>query len=197
MSRIKQAGAMICALLILTGCAQQMADQPRVDPLDASDFFPDGQSARPLLPDTVARSSLHTDELLYTGKLGGKIADVFPFPVTDALLARGQARYDIFCSECHDRAGTGNGLVVQRGFSHPPSFHIDRLRAAPVGYLFDVITNGLRAMPAYSIQISAQDRWAIIAYVRALQLGQHAPLADVPTDQRAQLDQAGAGQGTK
>ena len=107
--------------------------------------------------------------------MGGKIADVFPFPVTDALLARGQARYDIFCSECHDRAGTGNGLVVQRGFSRPPSLHIDRLRAAPVGYIFDVITNGLGNMPSYSVQVSAPDRWAIIAYVRALQLSQNAP----------------------
>src|SRR5258708_1761948 len=157
MSRIKQAGAMIGVLLILTGCAQQMAAQPRVDPLDASDFFADGQSARPLLPDTVARSNVRSDDLLYTGKLDGKVADVFPFAVTDAVMARGQERFNIFCSECHDRDGTGNGVVVQRGYTHPPSFHIDRLRAAPAGYFFDVITNGFRAMPSYAPQIKVQD----------------------------------------
>jgi mono/diheme cytochrome c family protein len=170
----------LLAAVLLAGCRQDMNDQPRYKPLAETDFFGDDRSARPQVPDTVARGQLHTNELFDTGKIGGKVADVFPVPVTGSLLQRGRERYDIFCSPCHDRVGTGRGIVVQRGFKQPKSFHIDRLREAPVGYFFDVPTTGFGMMPSYATQISPEDRWAIVAYIRALQLSQHATTNDVP-----------------
>jgi mono/diheme cytochrome c family protein len=178
---------MVLSLLLLAGCRQKMADQPRYEPLARSTFFEDGRAARPLVEGTVARGELRGDELLYTGKEGGKPADLFPFPATLAVLTRGQQRYNIFCSPCHDRVGTGQGTIVRRGYRVPPSFHIDRLREAPAGYFFDVISNGFGVMPDYAQQVQPEDRWAIVAYIRALQLSQHAALADVPEDQRQQL----------
>src|SRR4030081_2961097 len=149
---------------IILGCRQQMAEQPRYDPLEPSTFFADGQSARPLVPGTVAQNEAHNNEtLLYTGKSGDKSANVFPFPITLDTLKRGHERYDIFCSPCHSRLGHGDGLIVRRGYTRPPSFHTDRLREAPAGYLFTVMTDGFGAMPAYAAQIPPQDRWAIIA----------------------------------
>ena len=136
---------------------------------------------------TVARGQLKEDALFYTGKSGETFADTFPFPVTEATLARGQERYNIYCSPCHDRVGTGDGMIVRRGYRRPSSFHIDRLRAAPPGYYFDVMTNGFGAMPDYAAQIKPPDRWAIIAYIRALQLSQHATLAEVPPEERGKL----------
>ncbi|HTS17391.1 MAG TPA: cytochrome c [Verrucomicrobiae bacterium] len=168
------------AIVLLAGCRQDMNDQPRYKPLAQSDFFGDDRSARPQVPDTVARGQLRTNELLYTGKIGGKVAGEFPLPVTVALLDRGREQYDIFCSPCHDRVGTGRGMVVQRGFKQPNSFHIDRLRQAPVGYFFDVTTTGFGMMPSYTSQVTPEDRWAIVAYIRALQLSQHATTDDVP-----------------
>jgi Cytochrome C oxidase, cbb3-type, subunit III len=179
---------LLLGLAILAGCRQKMADQPRYEPLVRSTFFEDGRAARPLVEGTVARGELRGDELLYTGKEGGKPVDLFPFPVTLAVLARGQQRYNIFCSPCHDRAGTGQGMIVRRGYRVPSSFHIDRLRQAPAGYFFDVISNGFGVMPDYAQQVQPEDRWAIVAYIRALQLSQHATLADVPEDQRQQLE---------
>jgi mono/diheme cytochrome c family protein len=184
------------ALVAVTACRRDMQDQPRYKPLAASDFFKDGASARPLVPDTVARGEARLDSLLYTGKVDGVLVDEFPFPITKAVLDRGQQRFDIFCSPCHGPLGDGDGMVVRRGFKIlPPSYHIDRLRDAPVGHFFDVMTNGFGAMQDYRAQVSVRDRWAIAAYIRALQLSQHATMADVPPAERAPLDrQAPSGQ---
>jgi len=180
-----------CAVFVLAGCAQKMADQPKVKPLSDSAFFPDGQSARPLPPDTVANSVPVTDELLTTGKINGEDADVFPFPITKDVLLRGQERFNIYCAVCHDRAGSANGMVVQRGYASPPVLTSSRLIESPAGYFFDVITNGLAAadqMPPYASQIPVKDRWAIVAYIRALQLSQNAKLDDVPPEARKTLE---------
>ncbi len=171
-----------------TGCRQEMYDQPRYKALGKSDLFADGRQSRPPVEGTVARGMLRADSRLYAGKVGNALVGDFPFPVTRAVLERGHQRYDIFCSPCHDRTGAGNGMVVQRGYRPPPSFHIDRLRQEPVGHFFDVMTNGFGAMPDYAAQIPAEDRWAIIAYIRALQLSQNARLADVPPGDREKLD---------
>jgi mono/diheme cytochrome c family protein len=178
----------VLAVLSAAGCRQDMHDQPKYVPLRQSTFFGDERSARPLVAGTVARGQLHTDALLYTGKVSGKDSDVFPFAVDASVMARGHERFDIYCSPCHGRTGQGDGMVVRRGFRRPPSFHQDRLRDAPPGHIFDVITNGFGAMPDYAAQIRATDRWAIIAYVRALQLSEHATLADVPADRRSGMD---------
>ena len=157
--------------------------QPRMNPLAKSDFFADERSARPLVPGTVARGDLRADTYFYTGKIGDTPGDFLPFPVTEQVLARGRERFNIYCSPCHSRLGDGNGIIPQRGFRHPPSYHIERLRKAPLGYFFDVMTNGFGAMPDYSAQIEPRDRWAIVAYIRALQLSQDATKADVPPGQ--------------
>ncbi len=166
---------------------QEMARQPRYEPFEQSDFFPDGQSARPAVPGTMPRGLVQDDELLFTGKVGAADATVLPMPVDLELLERGQERFNIYCSPCHGQTGYGNGLVVQRGFSAPPSFHVDRLRAAPVGHYFNVITNGFGAMPSYGDEVQVRDRWAIIAYIRALQLSQNATIDDVPPGERDKL----------
>jgi mono/diheme cytochrome c family protein len=171
-----------------SGCRQDMHDQPKYIPLRQSSFFGDDRSARPLVAGTVARGTLHADSLLQSGKADGKDSTVFPFAVDARVMERGRERFNIYCSPCHGRTGLGDGMIVRRGFRRPPSFHQDRLRNAPVGQLFDVITNGFGAMPDYAAQIAPADRWAIIAYVRALQLSEHATLADVPTDKRTDLD---------
>jgi mono/diheme cytochrome c family protein len=172
-----------------------MHDQPRYKPLAKSTFFGDERSARPLVEDTVARGQLRDDSLIFTGKAesGAKdFADAFPFAVDEAVLRRGQDRYGIYCAPCHGQVGRGDGAVVRRGFKNrPSSFHIDRLRQKPAGYFFDVITNGFGAMQDYSMQLSVQDRWAVVAYVRALQLSQNATLADVPEAERARLGRGG------
>ena len=168
-----------------------MHNQPKFRPLRASEFFGDARSARPQVEGTVARGHLEDDELLNTGKIDGKAVDLFPFPVTAVTMARGRERYDVFCSPCHGRTGLGDGMVVRRGLRKPPSHVIDRLRAAPAGYLFDVITNGFGAMPDYRAQIPVPDRWAIVAYMRALQLSAHAALADLPPADRAALERGG------
>ena len=189
LSRVSR-GLCVSVMLVfafLAGCQQKMADQPRYEPLSRSTFFGDDRAARPLVEGTVARGQLRTDEHLYTGKEAGKLVDTFPFPVTLAVLTRGQQRFNIFCSPCHDRVGTGQGMIVRRGYRAPPSFHIDRLRQAPAGHFFDVMSKGFGVMPDYAQQIQPEDRWAIVAYIRALQLSQHATLADMPEDQRQQL----------
>jgi len=157
------------AALALAGCRQDMHDQPRYEPLEASDFFADGRASRPIVEGTVARGQLREDSLLYTGKVDGKDSEVFPFPVTEEVLQRGRERYDIFCSPCHGRTGEGDGMVVQRGYRRPTSFHMATLRGAAVGHFFDVMTNGWGAMPDYASQVPVNDRWAIAAYIRALQ----------------------------
>lgn len=172
----------------LAACRQDMHDGPRYRPYRASVFFTDGRSARTLVPNTVARGYLRDDEHLYTGRIGGEPADAFPMPVTTAVMARGQERFNVFCAPCHGRTGEGNGMIVQRGFRQPPSFHEDRLVASPAGYFFDVMTNGFGAMQDYAAQVPVADRWAIAAYIRALQLSRRGTLADVPADRRAELD---------
>jgi mono/diheme cytochrome c family protein len=169
------------------GCRQDMHDQPKYKPYRGSDFFGDGRSARPLQEGTVARGQLREDAHLFTGRVNGQLAATFPMPVTEAVLARGQERYGIYCTPCHGLAGYGDGMVVARGFRRAASFHVDRLRAAPPGYFYDAIANGFGAMPSYAAQIAVEDRWAIVSYVRALQLSQHATLQDVPPEKRGEL----------
>jgi mono/diheme cytochrome c family protein len=166
-----------------------MHDAPRYDPLEASVFFADGRASRPFVANTVPRGLLREDEHLYQGRIAGQLAETFPMPVTAAVMARGQERFNVFCSPCHGRTGAGNGMIVQRGFRAPPSYHDERLRTAPVGYYFDVMTNGFGAMQDYAAQVPVADRWAIAAYIRALQLSQRATVDDVPADRRADLDQ--------
>jgi mono/diheme cytochrome c family protein len=182
-------GSWLVLLLVLSACRQDMHDQPKYQPLEASSFFGDLQASRSPVAGTVARGELNDDTLLYTGKVGGQDAALFPFPVDERLMARGQERYTIYCSPCHGQTGTGDGMIVRRGYRHPPSFADARLRDAPVGHFFDVMTNGFGAMPDYAAQIKAADRWAIVAYVRALQLSAHATLDDVPPAERGRLDE--------
>ena len=171
-------------ITVLPGCRIDMHVQPRQNPLSRSDFFSDQRSERPLIYGTVARGQLHEDSYFYTGKVGNNPGDAMPFPVTKEVLERGQERFNIFCAPCHSRVGDGNGFVPSRGFSKmPPSFHIVRLQKAPLGYFYDVITEGFGIMPDYASQIPPQDRWDIVAYVRALQLSQNATTADVPPGQ--------------
>jgi len=200
-------------VVLLPACQQQMAKQPSHRPLEPSEFFADGRSARPLVEGTVARGHLRTDTQLFTGRRGPAAeatraaavigaggegllpavaaalaeppyVDQFPFPLTRQVLERGRARFTSFCAVCHGASGHGDGIVVQRGFTRPPSYHTDRLRSAPVGYFYEVITHGFGSMPDYAEQIPPRDRWAIVAYLRALQLSQHAPLKDLPDAQR-------------
>lgn len=180
-------GSMALCLVFLTGCEQQMARQPRYEPLAPSTFFVDGRSSRDLMPGTVARGQLHLEEPLYTGRDKGDEVTNLPLPLTPALLARGRERYNIYCTPCHDYVGTGQGMIVQRGYPRPPSFHIPRLRQAPIGHYFVVMTNGYGTMPAYEPQVPVHDRWAIAAYIRALQLSQYAPVAVLPAEVRQQL----------
>lgn len=184
--------ALIAASLIVAGCRQDMHDNPRYDPLEQSDFFRDGRSQRPLVPNTVPRGFLHADEFYYTGKVNGQLATEFPVPVTADLMLRGQERFNVFCTPCHGRTGLGDGMVVRRGYRRPVSFHDDRMRQAPPGYFFDVMTHGFGAMPDYAAQIPVADRWAIAAYVKALQFSQNATVNDVPAEKRADLDKPAA-----
>ena len=177
--RVSLLPLVVCAA-VLAGCRQDMHNQPKYRPLRATDFFADGGSARPQVEGTVARGTLREDEAFFTGKLANTPVKELPFPVDEAVLDRGQERFNIFCTPCHDSTGSGRGMVVQRGYRQPPSFHDERLRNADAGYFFDVITNGFGAMPDYRMQLAARDRWAVIAYIRALQLSQHAAATDVP-----------------
>ncbi len=188
MSRQTAALAICLSVFVLTGCDLRMRDQPRYDPMQESKFFKDGKAARPLVEGTVPRGSLREDDFYYTGKVDGKPADEYPFEVTEEVLRRGQERYNIYCSVCHDRRGFGEGMVVQRGFKQPPSYHIDRLRNAPPGYFFDVMTSGFGAMNDYSAQITPHDRWAIAAYIKALQLSQNADLSDLNDQEKAKIE---------
>ena len=180
--------AIVAAVLIGAGCRQDMHDGPRYEAYEASDTFADQRASRTPPAGTVARGWLRADEALYTGKVNGQAVATFPFAIAREGLARGQQRYNIYCTPCHGRIGDGNGMVVQRGLRQAASFHQDRLRQETPGYFFDVITNGFGAMPDYAAQIPVEDRWLIVAYVRALQLSQHASIDDVPADQRAALD---------
>jgi hypothetical protein len=178
------------AVFVAGGCRRDMQDQPRYEPYESSAFFKDGRASRHLVSGTVAHGQLHEDPALVTGKNKAGYVSALPMPLTREMLDRGHQRYDIYCSPCHDRAGTGGGMIVQRGYKAPPSLHDDRLRGMPLGYFFDVMTSGFGVMPGYAPQVSPDDRWAITAYIRALQLAQHATVADVPEGERAALDTA-------
>jgi mono/diheme cytochrome c family protein len=172
-------------LVVTSACRIDMHVQPRENPLSRSDFFADRRSARPIVEGTIARGQLHEDTYFYTGKIGSNPGDVMPFPVTKEVLDRGRERYNIYCAPCHSRVGDGNGYIPSRGFSRmPPSYHTPRLQKAPLGYFFDVMTNGFGIMPDYASQVSPEDRWKIVAYIRALQLSQNATTADVPAGQK-------------
>ena len=184
--------AAFALLVFASGCRQDMQDQPKYIPLRATAFFDDHRSARPFPDNTVARGHLESDTEFFTGKVGNQFTDRFPFPVTRDVLARGQQRFNIYCAPCHDRLGNGDGMIVRRGFRKPPSYHLDRLRQAAPGYIYDVITNGFGAMPDYAAQIAPQDRWNIVAYVRALQFSHNATMDDVPPDKRGEVASGGS-----
>jgi mono/diheme cytochrome c family protein len=184
MPHFRKSFPMLLAITLLTACRQDMHDQPRFKPLAQSDFFTDLRSARMPIDGTVARGQLREDAYFYTGKLGANPGDFMPFPINVDALARGRERFNIYCTPCHSRTGDGNGMIVQRGFRPPPSFHTERLRKAPLGYFFDVMTNGFGAMPDYASQIPPRDRWCIVAYIRALQLSQGATASDLPAGQQ-------------
>ncbi len=178
------------ALLALgaAGCRQDMHNQPKLQPLERSDFFSDHRASRPPVDGTVARGELHADELLYTGFENGELATEFPFPVTREVVERGRQRFNIYCSPCHGQLGDGLGAVVQRGFQRPPSYHIDRLRQAPVGHFYNVISNGKGRMYSFNDRIQPNDRWAIVSYIRALQLSRHVSVNDLPPAVVAELN---------
>ncbi len=167
------------ALSLLAGCRQDMHNQPKFVPQRGTDFYADGRSSRPQVDNTVGRGQLRSDTYFYTGMVGGKPGDTMPFPVTVAVMQRGQERYNIFCTPCHSRVGNGAGMIVQRGYRPAGNFHTPRMQADPLGHFFDVISNGYGAMPDYAAQIGVADRWAVVAYIRALQLSQNAKPTDV------------------
>lgn len=178
-------------LLTFAGCGgtlrQDMANQPRQNPLSPATIFPDGRSARPLLDNTVVHGSIADDDLFVP-----KDSNAFPLPLSQELMERGKERYAIFCTPCHGLQGDGMGMVTLRGMKHPPSYHQDRLRNVPNGYLFDVITNGFGAMSGYSAQVAPRDRWAIVAYLRALQVSRNAHVADLPANLKEKLMAGGS-----
>jgi mono/diheme cytochrome c family protein len=184
----KLSSGLLSCLLSLAACSGQMSNQPKLEPLEPSTFFEEGAGSRALVPNTVARGQLRTDSHRYEGTVNGAPAEDFPFPVTLAVVERGRERYNIYCTPCHGYDGYGQGMIVVRGFSPPPSLHEERLRTAPPGYLFQVITNGIGVMYSYGDRVPPDDRWAIIAYIRALQLSQNQTLDAVPADERPQLE---------
>lgn len=182
---------LLLCISVLAGCAQTLRDQPKTDPFQESNLFEDSASARMPVADTVARGQLHLDEHLYNGRVDGRFAQTFPFTVTMDVLERGQERYNIYCTPCHGQVGNGDGIVVEYGMRQPTSFHDPELLDEPPGYYFDLISLGTRVMPAYGSRIQVEDRWAIVAYIRALQLSQNADLSTVPEDEIPNLNQAG------
>jgi len=192
------AGALVAVCLaaaVYAGCRSEMYDQARYKPYAASDFFQDGTSARPLVYGTVPHSDVRGNapelsELFLTGKTAGTLAESFPIPIDRSVLARGQERFRIFCTPCHGELGDGRGIVVRRGFTAPPTYHSDELRSKPPGHFVDVITRGFGAMSSYAARVPPRDRWAITAYIRALQLSQHAQMADLPSQDQRQLGEA-------
>lgn len=188
-ARFASIACLAALAMLFAGCRLDMHVQPKYLPYEPTAFFDDGRSERPPVPGTVARGHLHLDELLYTGKENGVVSNRFPFPMTHEDLERGRQRYNIYCTPCHDYTGSGRGMIVQRGFPTPPSYHIDRLRQAPVGHFFEVMTNGYGSMYSYASRIEPEDRWRIAAYIRVLQLSQHATIQDVPDSERQTLTQ--------
>lgn len=188
--------AALASVALLAGCRQDMHNEPKFYPQRGTTFYADGRSARPQVENTVARNQLHADTYFYTGLVNGKEGDGLPMPVSAELLQRGQEKYNVFCTPCHSRVGNGAGMIVQRGYRPAGNFHTDRLRNAPLGHFYSVIANGYGAMPEYGSQISAEDRWAIVSYIRALQLSQNAKASDIPSGQHPQdLHEIAAQQG--
>jgi mono/diheme cytochrome c family protein len=188
-TRLTQLSALFFAL-ILCACEPPMGQQPKYTAYAPSDFFPDGAAMRPIPDHTIARGQLSAGDTYHTGMQGDQLTAEFPEPVTPALLAHGREQFEIFCAVCHGLTGAGDGMIVQRGFPTPPTFHSERLRQAPVGHFVDVIHRGYGVMYPYGSRVPAPERWAITAYIRALQLSQHATLADVPADEITKLEAA-------
>lgn len=187
---MKNVSKLFFALVMLVtaiGCRRDMFNQPKSNPLRESNFFSDGAASRPIPPHTVSRDELQNDDSFYTGMIGTNLVADFPIKITHEVLERGRQRFEINCVPCHGETGEGNGIVVQRGFPAPPSYHIERLRTAPIGHFFDVMTHGYGAMYSYANRVTPEDRWAIAAYIRALQLSEHAALGDVPTNDISKL----------
>jgi mono/diheme cytochrome c family protein len=182
-------GLLIC-LVVTASCTLTMRDQPRYEPLEESTFFADHASARPRVADTVARGQLQLDEHLYSGRVNGELVQAFPFTITQAILARGEERYNIFCAPCHDLVGSGRGVITDYGMRTPPSFHDADLRDSPPGFYFETITDGTRVMPSYAARIPPADRWAIVAYIRALQLSQQVDASQLPPEDLPRLEQS-------
>lgn len=175
------------ALFPLSGCSPNMSEQPKYNPLAPSDFFADGRSERPVVAGTVPHGAPRFGDPLYTGRANGEVVERMPLPLTRELLERGRERFDIYCSPCHGRTGSGEGMVVKRGFREPPSYNSERLREAPDGHFFEVITKGFGEMTSYADRVAPSDRWAITAYIRALQFSQSATLEDVPPNERRRM----------
>lgn len=191
-------GAATACFVSLAGCHTDMWIQPKAKPLQSSSFFADGQASRLPVANTVARGHLNEDNLLHTGLSGGQYSEAFPFPIGDAEMKRGQNRFEIYCTPCHGRIGDGKGMIAQRGLAlrtPPASYHTERVRKMPAGYFFDVITNGHGAMYSYAQRIGVEDRWKIVAYIRALQLSQNARPEDLTEEERAKLDEQPEGIG--
>ncbi len=191
------AALMAVALLVLPGCRSEMYEQPRYEPLEPSSFFEDGSSARPLVAGTVPRDDPRgappagvPDEVFYAGWSQGKLVESVPFPVDRAVLERGQERFRIYCTPCHGELGDGRGMIVRRGFNPPPPYASEELRMQPIGHYFDVMTRGFGTMYSYASRIPPRDRWAIAAYIRVLQLSQHAEAANLPAEDRNRLPAA-------
>jgi mono/diheme cytochrome c family protein len=182
-------------LVLLAGCRQDMHNQPRYKPLRATAFFADGRSARPLVPGTVPRGAVTENTAFYTGMIGSQPVNAMPFPVTRQVLEQGRGRFNIYCAPCHSQTGDGDGMIVRRGYLRPPSLHIERLQTAPLGHFFAVITQGFGGMPDYASQISPEDRWKIVAYVRALQLSQSSSIQELPASERIRLGEPPTGSG--
>jgi mono/diheme cytochrome c family protein len=180
--------SLIAIALLFASCRPDMVNQPKAKALSESDFFSNGANARQPPAHTVARGNAREDAAFYTGQTNGAYVTQLPVKLTRDLMIRGRERFDAICAECHDRTGSGNGMVVRRGFPQPPSFHVDRLRNAPIGHFFDVITNGYGVMYSYATRVEPEDRWAIAAYIRALQLSHDAKLSDIDPADRATLD---------
>ena len=193
-ARVYLAACLGAITLLIAGCRLDMHVQPKYLPYEPTTFFDDGRSERQPVPGTVARGHLRLDELLYTGKENGVLVDKFPFPITRADLDRGRERYNVYCTPGHDYTGMGQGMIVQRGFPQPPSYHIQRLRDAPAGHFYEVMTNGFGAMYSYAARVEPADRWRIAAYIRVLQLSRNATIQDVPEADRQKLTQQSAGE---
>ncbi len=179
-----------CLVLLCAGCRDDMYAQPRYEAYEPSTFFADGTSSRPVVPGTVARGQLRADTAYYEGKVDGKDIEEFPFAIDEATLGEGRERFMIFCMPCHGQLGNGRGMVVRRGFSPPPDFHSEYLKKTPVGHIYNVITHGYGAMYSYEARIPVRQRWAIAAYIRALQYSQDASSEDLSPAEQKQLAEA-------